>query len=248
MIPVFVISLPDCTDRRDRIQGHLNGLGIPFEFVDAVDGRSGLAPEHEREIDRAGARRNGRLMTDAEFACALSHVKVCRRIVQNNIPWALVFEDDAIPMADLLIYLRDRHYEHTDLVQIYHQRTYVRRTGARSLFGPYRAWLRTKYRSPGASAYVISLRGARLIATRAVPIRQVADWPDCVDELIDQMRAEVVSPRLANHTTEGSILSVHGRKANKEKRRFLGMYLPPFRLILRSWARTPLKLIGKPLR
>ena len=216
MLPVFVISLPDCTERRERIQAHLKTLNLPFEFVDAVDGRSGLDPEHEREVDRVSTRRNGKIMTDADFACALSHVKVCRRIVRDNIPWALVFEDDAVPSTHLLGYLRGRYYEQTDLAQLYHGRTYVRRTGSRPLFGPYRAWLRTRARSTIACAYVISLRGAKLIATRAVPVCQVADWPDCVDDLVKERRAEVIFPHLAEHPKGESILSAHGRRANTD--------------------------------
>lgn len=250
MIPVFVISLPDCTERRNRIRDRLDRLCIPFEFVDAVDGRAGLAPEHEREIDRDRAHRNGMQMTDAEFACALSHAKVCRKIVQGNIEWALVLEDDAIPATDLPIYLCNRHFEHADLAQLDYRRTHVWRTGSRPLFGPYRAWLRAKTRSTGAAGYVISQRGAELIVAHAVPVHQTADWPDCVDKLVKEKRAEVVSPRLVHHPKDGtsSALSTPERDAIKDSRRLLGIKIPRFRNVLQSWARSPWKLIGKKLR
>jgi len=36
MIPVFVISLPDRHDRRATVSAALDGLGLPFEFVDRI--------------------------------------------------------------------------------------------------------------------------------------------------------------------------------------------------------------------
>ena len=190
------------------------------------------------------------LMTDAEFACALSHVKVCRKIVQDNIDYALVLEDDAIPTNDLPIYLCNRNFEHADLVQLDYRRTHVRRTGGRPLFGPYRAWLRVKTRSTGAAGYVISHRGAELIATHDMPVHQTADWPDCVDKLVKEKRVEVVSPRLVHHPRDGdsSTILTPARAAIKESRYFLGIHIPPLRYVLRSWARLPWRLIGKKLR
>ena len=108
MIPVFVISLPDCHDRRAGISAALDGLGLPFQFADAVDGRRGLPPEYESQIDRAATRRKGRILTDAEFACALSHISVYRRIVSEGIDHALVLEDDVIPQPDLVRYLAEK--------------------------------------------------------------------------------------------------------------------------------------------
>ena len=90
MIPVFVLSLPDCHDRRARVSAALDGLGLPFEFVDAVDGRRGLPPEYESQIDRPLAQKKGGILSDAEFACALSHINIYRRIVSENIDYALV--------------------------------------------------------------------------------------------------------------------------------------------------------------
>ncbi len=144
MISVFVISLPDCRDRRTRISAALDGLGLPFEFFDAVDGRQGFPPERESEIDRTEAWRKGNFLTDAEFACALSHIDVYRRIVSENIDHALVLEDDVIPQPDLVRYLAGRHYEDASLTQLGQSspKIYVRRSGAKHLFDGYRSHLR----------------------------------------------------------------------------------------------------------
>ncbi len=51
MIPIFVISLPDSLERRENVSERLGALGLPFEFIDAVDGRKRLPPEFEVMVD-----------------------------------------------------------------------------------------------------------------------------------------------------------------------------------------------------
>ncbi len=247
MIPCFVISLPDCTDRRDRISTSLYELEIGFEFVDAIDGRNGLDIASEHEIDRIAAKEAGHLLSDAEFACALSHIKIYRKIVAEKIPFALVLEDDAIPYPQLYDFLKGEYYRGTDLTQIFcaDSRIRVQRKGKIELFGSYVSYLCPQhFPCPGAVGYVISYEGAQHFVQCAVPISNVADWPDCVEVLIAKQKSRVVHPSLIWHNmdVECSLLSRHGRNSNKEKRRVFGVYLPPFRKIVKSFVRAPLKL------
>ncbi len=253
MIPVFVISLPDCHDRRARVSAALDGLGLPFAFVDAVDGRRGLPPEYESQIDRPLAHELGRNLSDAEFACALSHINVYRRIVSRNIDYALVLEDDAVPEPDLARYLSGKHYQDASLEQLVcHNRmiAYVRRSGAKSVFGGYRSSLRAPMmKVSGASGYVISRRAAKHFIENALPIACAADWPDCIETLIAHRECRLIAPSLVRHEDRGvSLISQGGRKRNKERRRFLGGYIPPFRAMANSYRRAPLKLFCKRLR
>ena len=258
MIPVFVISLPDCHDRRAGISAALDGLGLPFEFADAVDGRRGLPPERESEIDRTEARRKGNILTDAEFACALSHIDVYRRIVADGIPYALVLEDDAVPRPDLVPYLAGRHYEGAELTQLSQTgpRTYVRRSGAKSLFGDHRSYLPIRnWKVRGAFGYVISQCAARHFVENALPVIREADWPDCHKALVARREWRVVSPALVRHEDRGaSVIDgadgplTHPRITGRRKRRrFLGVYVPHFRKLADSYRRAPLKLFGKRL-
>src|SRR5690625_2398520 len=95
--PIFVISLTDAHERRSRIAEQCAELGLASEMVDGSDGRAGLPPEFETETDRnATQRRLGRQVTDAEFACALSHRRIYERITCHGLPGAIVLEDDVI--------------------------------------------------------------------------------------------------------------------------------------------------------
>jgi glycosyl transferase family 25 len=98
---VFVISLKSSTDRRARIQNELEALGFAFRFVDGIDLRNTDIRNHS---DYDGERRRlyfGRDLEPGELGCLLSHREVYRIMVNENIPRALVLEDDARLEADL---------------------------------------------------------------------------------------------------------------------------------------------------
>ncbi len=252
-IPVFVISLPDCTDRRDSISKALRQLGIEFEFVDAVDGRHGLDPQYEDQIDRVAAQRAGHILSDSEFACALSHLTIYRRIVSKNIAYALILEDDAIPSPQLIDFLTGRYYHNADLTQLYYSRAYVRYQGTQHLLGCYTSYLHApRLKVTGAVAYTISFQAALHFVKYALPVNREADWPLCIQDLIAKQQCRVIYPSLVGHPPveqkqQQSVLSNYGRTENKENRRFLGMYIPPFRRMVESWGRAPYKLFAKRL-
>lgn len=95
-IPIFVISLPDAQERRAKITALLNKTGLSFTFVDAIDGRSfdmTTQPAYDRQ---RRLRFFGRDMTGGELGCTLSHKKIYEMMVDQNIPEALIFEDDIL--------------------------------------------------------------------------------------------------------------------------------------------------------
>src|SRR5438067_12759042 len=90
-IPVYVISLRDAEQRRRNMTARLNALDIPFQFVDAIDGRTQRLPE---VFDGARIVRQG-FWGESALACAMSHRLVHRCIASGPGEAALVLEDDA---------------------------------------------------------------------------------------------------------------------------------------------------------
>ena len=227
----------------------LSTLGIDFEFVDAVDGRHGLDPQYEDQIDRAEARRRGRILSDSEFACALSHITVYRHIVSKQITYALILEDDAVPSPKLVEFLAGHHYRDADLIQLYSTRAYVRRSGSKRLFGAHISYVRTpRLNTASAVAYTVSYRAALHFVLHAVPVTKEADWPLCIEALLMKRQFRVISPPLVEHSSAESIISKYGRREREDRRRIFGIAIPPFRRILESaYARAPYKLIAKRL-
>jgi len=105
MIPIYIISLPEATDRRARITAIFNEWHIPFEFFDAVDGRAFNVLEHPVYDAAKRLRYFGKHLNGGEIGCLLSHKKLYQKIVDEEIDRALVLEDDVIlrdPFFDVL--------------------------------------------------------------------------------------------------------------------------------------------------
>ena len=248
MIPVFVLTLPDCDDRQSRISESLEGLKIPFEFINGVDGRNGLPTQWESQIDRAATRKAGHILSDAEFACSLSHIESYRRIVADRIDYALILEDDQQPLPELVEYLSGEFYRDAEITQLRYSRAYVRRGSAKPLFGKYTSHLRApKMNIAGTCGYVISYGAALHFIENSLPITKEADWPDSIETLVAQRKCRVVSPSLImqQEGNEGSLIDRAGRADNKESRRLFGVIVPPFRKMAyacdRAWRKPFLK-------
>lgn len=240
MIPIFVISLQDCSRRRANISKYLDELSLPFEFIDAIDGRQGLSDEHQDKINRN--IKDGAL-SDVEYACALSHMKTYKKIVEDCIPYALILEDDAIPQPDLPDYLATRHYESLQMISLGYSPTYVHPSNSEDIFKGFTAYqCMPSVRVVSAVGYIISFAAAKHILNNALPVNSVADWPKCTELFKSNQSWRLIHPRLVKHTWkdnngEPSIIGPmrSSRVGQKKKRRFLGFYIPPWKRMVDSY-------------
>lgn len=88
-IPTFVINLDRRPERWAAISANLDGLGIAYERVSAVDGA--LLDDRDRWPK----------VTAAEQGCTLSHLEAIRRFSETSAPSALILEDDVEVASDL---------------------------------------------------------------------------------------------------------------------------------------------------
>lgn len=101
--PIWILSLARATDRRRFVDAHFAALGLPFEVLDAVDAQ---AVDVDRYASPWRSRFEiGRTMSRGAIACSLSHLAAYRRMVDEDVPAALIVEDDVEPtpaLADVL--------------------------------------------------------------------------------------------------------------------------------------------------
>jgi glycosyl transferase family 25 len=106
--PIWVVSLERAPRRRDHVRRVFTDAGLPYEIVDAVDGTA-LTPEDRRTYSHVRAVYElGRGLTAGELGCALSHLGLLRRLVDEGHPDALIVEDDVEPGAELGAILAER--------------------------------------------------------------------------------------------------------------------------------------------
>lgn len=93
----FVINLEKEKARMASMGAQLSRLGVAYERIPAVYGKE-LTKEELRRCFSAfhSFCAMGYQMTLGAIGCSLSHLSVYRQMIEMNIPYALVFEDDII--------------------------------------------------------------------------------------------------------------------------------------------------------
>jgi glycosyl transferase, family 25 len=92
---VYFINLDRSQDRRKHIESNLRKLGVDAERVSAIDGKT-LTKEYISEVynEKKCLKKHRKKLTPNEIGCALSHLKIYKNIVKNNLDGAMILEDD----------------------------------------------------------------------------------------------------------------------------------------------------------
>lgn len=94
--PVYVINLEASQARREHITGQLKNLGLQYSLFNAVYGKALSKEQLAQNYDSsASLLENKRELSLGEIGCALSHLGVYQEVVEKNLPYALILEDDA---------------------------------------------------------------------------------------------------------------------------------------------------------
>lgn len=97
--PVFVINLERSRYRREFMLSYLARLGVNAQIFQAVDGaKLNLDELHNHGIydDAIAHQKFSRSLSSAEIACTLSHLGIYQKMIEEDIPMAMILEDDAM--------------------------------------------------------------------------------------------------------------------------------------------------------
>ncbi|MDR2463014.1 MAG: glycosyltransferase family 25 protein [Verrucomicrobiales bacterium] len=228
----LVINLTSSSARREYMTRHLAEIGVPFEFVAAVDGRSLSASELEKNYDRHRALRCRNDLTLPEVGASLSHLKCYRRMVDENIPRALILEDDAKLKPETLTVTDElsRQYpaDREMLILLTHVPRYLRR-GMKAVDGVHSV-VKFYGNTACAHGYFITNAAARRMLRQLWPVWLVADhWNEFLSHRIVPVRALV--PCVIGLSEISRDSTIGGKRAEslpsnrKTVRRFCRRYL-----------------------
>lgn len=177
--PIFIISLPDAEGRRSSLVETLKSAGLRYEIFQAVDARKGVPAKYENMIDLSGMKKRfGRLMSDPEIGCALSHQLIYKEVLDEALPGAVVFEDDAQLINNAEQFLQTGFYKQYDFVQLEHGFARIPRFGlTRRMESVGLDTVRLLRNSGMASAYALSAKASQFIVKNSLPLTLPADWP-----------------------------------------------------------------------
>lgn len=111
---IFLLSLPDPPTRRDSAIRKLRDARLDFEIVDGVEAKCWRKNALPRSADAWPS------LSPGEIGCYLGHLRALRRMLDYNLKWACVLEDDFCFEADADVGIaelestlpRDFHYVH----------------------------------------------------------------------------------------------------------------------------------------
>lgn len=241
-IHTFIVSLPKDRERREFLERQLAGLDMPFSVFDAVHGKSLSAEELAANYDAGKAvRLFNREMSRGEIGCALSHVGIYRQMVEQDIPYALVLEDDASILDRELPGILSR------LAQVYAAQTPVavllnhvkRYDGNKKHPLDDSRCIYDAYRAVCTHAYFITKAGAEKLLRNLYPVYVVADKWEYFQEKYIPVKALVPYPvGLAPSSVSSSIEAMGVREKKLANSRnymyYLRRYAGQLKYLVRS--------------
>lgn len=94
---IFFINLDKSVERRKEMERQLERTGLPFERFCAIDGNAHSEEFFNRYYSaNENAKKYYVSLSKSEIGCYISHLKVCEKIISENLDYAIVLEDDII--------------------------------------------------------------------------------------------------------------------------------------------------------
>lgn len=156
----IVISLKTAIARREHIQKEFSKQNISFEFFDA------LTPDQAKPLaEKMLLNVNESFLTRGELACFMSHVSIWQKMLDEQIPYLAVFEDDVYLGENADYFLNNDAWIQSDwniikleafAKKILHERQGLALGKQRNLF-------KLKGRHVGAAGYILSLNAAQYL-------------------------------------------------------------------------------------
>ena len=177
---IFVVNMARSAERREYIRRHLGELNLPYELFAATDCETMQPAEYESRLNANYWRKlRGRAMPPPIIGCYLSHCRLWAKIADENIPRAIILEDDAALHPNFARIVADAIA--TDyLWDVISLRLKTPASAARilgdTLGGGNWQLIRPRRRCQMLVGYVITKRGAEKLLEYTQNIRAPIDW------------------------------------------------------------------------
>ena len=89
-VKIFLINLKDSKDRLELVDRQLKAIDLKYERIEAVNGLEYVKNPNILECDKISVN----LLSPAYIGCTLSHIRCYEKIIEENIDFALILEDD----------------------------------------------------------------------------------------------------------------------------------------------------------
>jgi len=169
MIPIYVIALESSHDRRQNMTNRLADIGLEFSFIDAVVGKTIPAEEHARLTSATRQNYYPSPMSAGALGCLLSHRNAWQKLLDSKADMALVLEDDAmlvpeiVPILERIKRLKGRF----DIISL--ERRLMRPLVDIAQLSETHRLTHTQFNNSGATGYIITPKAAHILLERSIP-------------------------------------------------------------------------------
>jgi len=157
---IFVVSLKNALERRKHINKQFMTQQIEFQYFDAIEPH-----QIEEALKNTGIELKNCSLTKGEIGCLLSHISLWKKIIDNNLPYMAIFEDDIYLGENVKAFLTDASWidKHSDLIKLeeFTPRVVLGEKVKEFETEPYRALFDLKSKNLGTAGYILSLHGAK---------------------------------------------------------------------------------------
>lgn len=168
----FIISLAkNNSKRRDHMQNEFEKQNINFEFFEAITPNFNTQLLQKYELNEIQSE-----LVDREISCFLSHYVLWQKIVENNIKFAGIFEDDIFLGENAEIFLTNSDWIDSDIDIIKLEKGWQK-----TIKTPFQAdkelYSRTLYKLQsahyGTAGYIISNKGAKYLIEKYKKLKRI---------------------------------------------------------------------------
>ena len=229
----YAINLASQIKKKEHIISECKKLNLDFEIYNAIN----VAELSEEFINKNVLDYPNCYLTKGEIGCALSHINIYKEIVKNNLPYALILEDDAVlnPLLEDFIKDFEKYNEKQGIFLLIGTFKYVK--NRKTVIGRFPVYpIESAFNATG---YIITLDAAKKMINFLFPIRYEADVfkifsmcagvkiyandKDKSNSTLEQERRKVDKYRKPYR----SKLFKHYEKRNKVKRFFWRIFIKP---------------------
>lgn len=169
---IFIINLVNETKRLSAVTSQCANYDLSYEVISAIDGRK----TPQTLLNAIVESYENSALTKGEIGCALSHLSVYATMDAENIPQALILEDDAVLSSSIKDYLAGAKEilskKTPEMVLLTGNCSYNRSLKKTDSFShPFHRVIC----GSGGHGYVINLAAARRLLLANMPVRLEAD-------------------------------------------------------------------------
>lgn len=202
---IFVLNLQYAHERRKFITKQLDKLGLDYEIQNCVIGKNLTQEELEKEVHMGYMAKSPNWFTPGAIGATLTGKIIYQKIIDGNLPYALVIEDDIILNKNLPEILNkiEPHIKDNEVILLYYNKVADKKNVKLSSIDTVKIdekhklyYPLTNHEATMGCAFIITQAAARGIIKVNTPIVVIGDSWDYYHTMGGLTQLRCVYPRI----------------------------------------------------